>query len=40
MNEVDTEARLTWVFQRPPDHEINRIDELMSWDWQAQGQEA
>ena len=31
MNGVDPEAWLTWVFQRLPDHKINRIGELMPW---------
>ncbi len=35
MNNVDPEAWLTWVLQRLPDHKINRIDELMPWNWQA-----
>lgn len=33
---VDTEAWLTWVLQRLPDHKINRINELMPWKWQAE----
>jgi transposase len=33
MNNVDPEAWLTWVLQRLPDHKINRIDELMPWNW-------
>jgi len=36
MNNVDPEAWLTWVLQRLPDHKINRIDELMPWNWQAE----
>jgi len=24
------------VLQRLPDHKINRIDELMPWNWQAE----
>jgi hypothetical protein len=33
MNDVDPEAWLTWVLQRLPDHKINRIEELMPWNW-------
>ena len=36
MNNVDPEAWLTWVLQRLPDHKINRIDELMLWNWQPE----
>ena len=36
MNNVNPEAWLTWVLQRLPDHKINRIDELMPWNWQAE----
>jgi hypothetical protein len=35
MNNVDPEAWLTWVFQHLPDRKINRIDELMPWNWQV-----
>ncbi|WP_420883468.1 IS66 family transposase [Aliiroseovarius conchicola] len=31
MNNVDPEAWLKWVLERLPDHKINRIDELMRW---------
>jgi transposase len=33
MNNVDPEAWLTWVLQRLPDHKINRLEELMPWNW-------
>ena len=33
MNGVDPEAWLTWVLERLPDHKINRIKELMPWNW-------
>ena len=33
MNGVDPEAWLTWVLERLPDHKINRIEELMPWNW-------
>lgn len=35
LNNVDPEASLTWVLQRLPEHKINRIDNLMPWNWQA-----
>ena len=36
MNNVDPEAWLKWVIKRLPDHKINRIDELMPWNWQPE----
>ncbi|WP_131727612.1 transposase domain-containing protein, partial [Thalassovita autumnalis] len=36
LNGVDPEAWLTWVLQRLPDHKINRIDELMPWNWRPE----
>lgn len=36
MNDVDPEAWLTWVLQRLPDHKINRIDDLMPWNWKPE----
>jgi len=33
MNGVDPEAWLTWILKRLPDHKINRLDELMPWNW-------
>lgn len=36
MNNADPEAWLTWVLQRLPDHKINRIEELMPWNWLAE----
>jgi len=33
MNKVDPEAWLTWVLTHVADHKINRIDELMPWNW-------
>lgn len=33
MNNVDPEVWLTWVLERLPDHKINRIDELMPWNY-------
>ena len=36
MNSVDPQAWLTWVLERLPDHKINRIEELMPWNWEAE----
>ena len=36
LNGVDPQAWLTWVLQRLPDHKINRIEDLMPWNWQAE----
>ena len=36
MNGVDPEAWLTWVLERLPDHKINRIEELMPWNWRPE----
>jgi len=36
MNNVDPEAWLTWVLTHVADHKINRIDELMPWNWRPQ----
>ena len=33
MNGVDPEAWLTWVLTHVADHKINKIDELMPWNW-------
>jgi transposase len=33
MNGVDPEAWLTWVLTLVADHKINKIDELMPWNW-------
>ena len=38
MNSVDPEAWLTWVLTHVADHKINRLDELMPWNWQSQQQ--
>jgi transposase len=38
MNNVDPEAWLTWVLTHVADHKINRLEELMPWNWaQEQG---
>lgn len=34
MNKVDPEAWLRWVLDRIADHKMNRLDELMPWNWQ------
>jgi hypothetical protein len=31
LNGVDPQAWLTYTLARPPDHKINRIDELLPW---------
>jgi hypothetical protein len=36
LNNVDPEAWLTSVLKRLPDHKINRIGELMPWNWQPE----
>ena len=33
MNGVDPAAWLTWVLTHVADHKINRIHELMPWNW-------
>ena len=33
MNNLDPQAYLTDLFQRIHDHKINRIDELLPWNW-------
>ncbi|VTZ51754.1 hypothetical protein MPC4_50062 [Methylocella tundrae] len=33
MNDIDSEACLTDVIARIADHPINRIDELLPWNW-------
>ena len=35
LNNVDPQAWLTWVLERIADHKINRIDELMPWNWKV-----
>lgn len=36
MNKVDPEAWLRWVLARVADHKINRLDNLMPWNWTAE----
>lgn len=33
LNAVDPQAWLAHVLERLPDHSIQRIDELLPWDW-------
>ena len=33
LNKVDPQAWLTWVLGRIADHKINKIDELMPWNY-------
>ncbi len=35
MNKVNPEAWLAWVLERIQDHPVNRIDELLPWQYQA-----
>lgn len=36
MNSVDPEAWLRWVLARVADHKMNRLEDLMPWNWQAE----
>jgi hypothetical protein len=40
LNMVDPQAWLTWVLQSIADHKINRLDELMPWNYGPQAQAA
>lgn len=35
LNNVDPQAWLTWVLERIADHKINRINELLPWNWKS-----
>ncbi len=35
LNNVDPQAWLTWVLAQIADHKINRIDELLPWNYAA-----
>ena len=39
LNDVDPQAWLTDVLNRIADHKINRINELLPWNWQRHGDE-
>ena len=36
LNKVDPQAWLTWVLERVADHKINRLDELMPWNYSSE----
>ena len=36
LNNVDPQGWLTWVLAKIPDHKINRIEELMPWNYNGQ----
>lgn len=36
MNDIDPQARLTWVLARIADQKITRLDELLPWRYAAQ----
>lgn len=38
LNNVDPQAWLTWVLERIADHKINKIDELLPWNWKSAAQ--
>jgi transposase len=33
LNKVDPQAWLTWVLENIADHKINKLDELMPWNY-------
>ena len=35
LNGVNTQAWLKWVLERIADHKINRIDELLPWNYNS-----
>ena len=37
LTNVDPQAWLTWVLERIAYHKINRIDELLPWNWKSTG---
>jgi len=39
MNGLDPQAYLADVLDRIRDHKINRLDELLPWNWQPAGQD-
>jgi len=36
LNKINPQAWLTWVRERIADHKINRLDELMSWNYSSE----
>jgi hypothetical protein len=36
LNKVDPQAWLTWVLENIADHKINKIDELMPWNYSSE----
>lgn len=36
LNKVDPQAWLTWVLERIADHKINKLDELMPWQYKSE----
>ena len=40
LNKVDPQAWLTWVLANIADHKINRINELLPWEFEAIGSKA
>jgi hypothetical protein len=36
LNGIDPQAWLTDILTRIPDHKINKIDELLPWNWAAE----
>jgi len=35
MNDVDPQAWLAEVLARPPDHPVNRVADLLPWNWKV-----
>ena len=40
LNELDPQAYLAGVLDRIHDHKINKLDELLLWNWKALNPEA
>ncbi|MCP4097755.1 MAG: transposase domain-containing protein, partial [Planctomycetaceae bacterium] len=36
LNNVDPQSWLTWVLAQIADHKINRIDELLPWNYRSE----
>jgi transposase len=39
LNGIDPQAYLAIIFDRIHDHKINRLDELLQWNWAPAGAE-